>query len=288
MKMDFLRLSLDDVDTVLVDSHTLSYYNIEDGCKLIVSTSEYSEYGQLSLTALDSINKTTLEGLQLGCSIAAIKEIVERKTGLSQVEQRLHFGKNNLEDDSTLSQNGIKWGSSLILTHKGGMRGGGEGEDPASTFVVRVASDPEHKLIMKFVLKWTSGYALKSNIELREGINKDEQILTFENKELLDDAKSLSYYGVQEGSIIETKPRRLFCVIFEEKNGRQYPCPVLSNNTTKELKKKFLELKEQENAGMITLRLLKNITVRQLPGMALPLIWKKCMGGSCGPVACTR
>ena len=165
-------------------------------------------------------------------TIADIKHEILQEADILIERQALYLEDKLLQNETTLSQAGIEDGSRIKLVL--------EGLILMKIFVKFNSRDIEVEVESKStVLK------LKEIIEEKIGIKVKVQKLIFAGK-LLEDAKQLSFYGVQKESaiyLIQQFDREEIQIIIKTNNDIEYPISVLPNTRISEIKER-ISLKE--------------------------------------------
>lgn len=161
--------------------------------------------------------------------IEDVKEIIQEKTGIPNIQQELIFGGKELCDGKILSDYKIQYCSILSLVHISIEQGKGQEHQPMQIFVQTPRLGGK-TITIYYVKPSDTVESFKEKIQKREGIPLGQQRLV-KGLHPLGDGKTLSYYGIQNNSTIhlswiqrphantEAKNR-------EEKIEKMIQCPV--------------------------------------------------------------
>lgn len=186
LKIELQRLIF--AGKALLDDKTVSDYNIPDEATLLLI--KKPEYIQIILKDSNrEINKYLIEKNE---KIEYLKNIIYDKEGINPENQILFFGEKELKNNKIISDYGIQEESIIYLQIKI------ESENKEITIILNM---PKGRTINIFVTKKETIKNLKFKIYDKEGINPENQILFFGEKEL-ENNKNISDYGIQNKSII--------------------------------------------------------------------------------------
>ena len=151
------------------------------------------------------------------------------------------FDGKQLEDNKTLSEYGIQNQSVLNLIHR--LR---EDKNMIQIFVRLV----DGKELTLNVYPSDTIESVKKQIQDKEGIKTDQQILIFSAK-TLENNNTLSEYNIQNKSVLhlvirfrEQKNKNIIKIFFKTLTGKIITLDVEPSDTIENVKKKFMKKKE--------------------------------------------
>ena len=176
----------------LEDNKTLYEYNIQNQSVLylVLRLREVKNMIQIFIRLMD--RKELTLNVYPSDTIENVKKKIQDKEGFKPDQQRLIFDGKKLEDNKTLSEYGIQNQSVLNLIHR--LR---EDKNMIQIFV-RLVDGKE--LTLK-VYPSDTIESVKKQIQDKEGIKTDQQILIFSAK-TLENNNTLSEYNIQNKSVL--------------------------------------------------------------------------------------
>ena len=203
-------------DDKLLDDHpTLKDYKIKHGDTINMEP--------MTINIIDPKGKKFTINVEPDYIIKEVKQRILEKEGIPLEDQRLLFGDKPLEDRPTLKDYNIKHGDTINM----------EG-------MYILIKDWTNKKFPLQVEKDDTIDSVKSQIEKKEGIPKDNQYLIFGGN-LLKDEKNLLDYDIKHKSVVNLE--RMIIYVKDWK-GKTYTLTVEPTNTIQEIKKK---IEEREN-----------------------------------------
>ncbi|KAK9146361.1 hypothetical protein Sjap_006264 [Stephania japonica] len=212
----------------LEDSKTLSDYSIQSGSTL------YLLDIKKIFVFLPTGEKIELE-VQRWHTVENVKAMVESMAEVQTKEQILTLDGRHLEDGRKLSEYNINKGSKLHLIQ--GME--------------MVVLTNEGNIVVTMGSSDTVGH-MKEKILEKKGIPVYDQILLF-NMEQLDDAETLSYYGIDRGSELLLVINTTMQIFVRSPRGNTLSFFVQRADTIKDLK---LQIEEKEKIPFGKLKLI--------------------------------
>jgi ubiquitin C len=192
------------------DKKTLKDYKIKNQDTLIL------EPMQVNVKTPDG--KTLSFQVEPTDTIEDVKKKVEDEIGMPVPDQRMLFEGEELNDPATLDDYNIKNGDTLFL-------------DPMKIHVKHW----DGKIITLDVQPDDTIDDIKTRVEEKEDIPKDQQRLTFEGQLLDEDDKTLRDYGVKHESTLNLEPMQ---INVKTPDGKTIPVQVEPNDTVEDVKKK--------------------------------------------------
>ena len=174
-------------DKELKDWHTLKDYNIQRDSTLVLNR---DPLGDMPIMIKTLTGKTITLNVKPETSIKNIKVEIQKRKGISIHKQRLHFGGQELKDDSVLRDHNIGKESTLYLRLKGQF-----GSIPIYVMM------PTGKMTILDVLPSDSVENIKQEIYNKDGISSNQQYLIFDGKEL-EDGHTLRELNINKGSVL--------------------------------------------------------------------------------------
>ena len=171
----------------LKDWRTLEDYNIQRESTLVLIR---DPLGNMPIIIKTLAGKTITLSVKPEASIKNVKVKIEERKGIPVHKQRLHFGGQELKDDSMLRDYKIQKESTLYLRLKGQF-----GSIPIYVMM------PTGKMTILDVLPSDSVENIKHEIYDKDGISPDQQYLIFDGKEL-EDGRTLGEFNINKGSVL--------------------------------------------------------------------------------------
>ena len=213
----------------LVDTRTLSFYNIQQGSIL-----------NLELPLLDSlIFVRVLAGnnniiipvyAKPDDTVEKIMPKIHNRTGIPSVQQRFYFACDQLPKRCTLSMLGIQKGMTIQLME----RFPGHGMQ----IYVKLVNG---KTIVQEVEAFDYIHNVKAKIQDKEGISHGQQRLVFLHEEL-GEHRTLSYYNIRNESIIHFVSSLHPFIFVQPWRGKVFPIQVDLSDTIEDVKVKIQEM----------------------------------------------
>ena len=174
---------------LLEDGHTLSEYNMSDGCTVLMA------YDQMQINvSVHGLGVTFPLVVSPREMVEDVKYNIQVRKGIRQEEQNLVCGPYVLEDGHDLSDYDIKENDTIELVD--------------SLLLIQInVEDEGGKTITLEVGTCCSIEYVKALLHSKEGIPQHQQCLTFAGK-TLEDRCALSSYNIQEGSTLSLACRR--------------------------------------------------------------------------------
>eukprot|EP00980_Cylindrotheca_fusiformis_P025861 scaffold14741_cov135-Cylindrotheca_fusiformis.AAC.11 len=151
-------------------------------------------------------------------TVSDVKDMVEDKEGIPVDEQTLLFKKDKLDDPTTLADNNIKNGDTLTLA-------------PMQIYVRHW----DGTVIPLDVQPGDTLRSVKSKVDDKTDIPPDQQRLTFNDKPLTKDKKSLRDLGIKHKDTLVLEPMQIFV---RTPDGKKIPIDVEPDDTVHMVKKK--------------------------------------------------
>ena len=170
------------VNSMLESGHTISDYDIKDGCTLHVALDH-----RMKIYVKTMAGKTILLEVEPSDSIENIKAMIQEKEGFPLDKQTLLFAGRLLEDGHILSNYNVKKESTLTVVLRLGIKIFVK-THYGSTFTLYAETSDTIQ-------------SIKAKIEVLEGSLPNQQRLMFAGKQLKD-GKTLSKYNVQAESTL--------------------------------------------------------------------------------------
>jgi membrane-associated protease RseP (regulator of RpoE activity) len=152
-------------------------------------------------------------------NIESIKEMIASEVGITVQEQVLTFEDEELLDDNIAEAAGLKEGSVIDLQ--------------PNTITVQVKT-PDGNRIPLTIKPTDSIEYIKEMIASEVGISVQEQVLAFEDEELLND-NIAEASGLKEGSVIDLQPNTI-TVQVKTPDGKIIPLTIKPNDSVKTMK----------------------------------------------------
>jgi ubiquitin C len=170
-------------------------------------------------------------------TIENIKKKIQEKEGYKPDQQRLIFGEKELEDNKTLYEYNIQNQSVFYLIHR--LR---EDKNMIQIFIRLM----DRKELTLNVYPSDTIESVKKQIQDKEGIKTDQQILIFSGK-TLENNNTLSGYNIQNKSVLhlvirfrEQKNKNIIKIFFKTLTGKIITLDVEPSDTIENVKKKNL------------------------------------------------
>lgn len=203
------RLTFDD-KPLKKDKKTLQDYNIKHQDTLVL------EPMQIHVKTPDG--KTLTFQVEPTDTIEDVKQKVEDEIGMPIPDQRMQFEGEELNDPATLDDYNIKNGDTLFL-------------DPMKIHVKHW----DGRVITFNVQPDDTIDDIKTRVEEKEDIPKDDQRLTFGGQPLDEDDKTLRDYGIKHESTLDLEPMQIYV---KTPDGKTIPVQVEPTDTVEDVKKK--------------------------------------------------
>ncbi|XP_020616932.1 polyubiquitin-like [Orbicella faveolata] len=135
-------------------------------------------------------------------TVQVLKREIRDETGIPNNQQHITFNGNKLEDDRTLHSYGIRYESVLYMRPY-------LLDVPVSDFVPKifVKTHSGNTVITIVIVPGLTVRALKREIRDETGMPTNQQHITFAGNKLEDD-RTLSSYGIRDGSVLYMCPYR--------------------------------------------------------------------------------
>ena len=174
-------------DKELKDWRTLKDHNIQRESTLVLIQ---DPFGDMPVVIKMLTGETITLNVKSDTSIKNIKVEIQKRKGISIHKQRLHFGGQELKDESMLRDHNIGKESTLYLRLTGQF-----GSMPIYVMM------PTGKMTILDVLPSDSVENIKQEIYDKDGISPDQQYLIFDGKEL-EDGRTLREFNIKKGSML--------------------------------------------------------------------------------------
>ena len=174
-------------DKELKDWRTLKDYNVQRQSTLVLIQ---DRLGDMPIVIKMLTGEAITLNVKSGTFIKNIKVEIQKRKGISIHKQRLHFGGQEVKDESMLRDHNIGKESTLYLRLKGQF-------DSVPIYVMM----PTGKMITLDVLPSDSVENIKQEIYDKEGISPDQQYLISDGKEL-EDGRTLREFNIKKGSML--------------------------------------------------------------------------------------
>ena len=164
-------------NSMLESGHTISDYDIKDGCYLHVALDH-----RMQIYVKTMAGKIILLKVEPSDFIENIKAMIQEKEGFPLDKQTLLFAGRVLEDGYILSDYNVQSGSTVIVVLRHALK-----------IFVKIIDD---RSITLYVESSDTILSIKTKIHIMEGILPDGQILTFAGQQL-EDSRTLSEYKIK-------------------------------------------------------------------------------------------
>ena len=190
--------------------------------------------------------KTLRLELEVTETIAKIKDAIAPGCEMEPSRQILKWQGTELVDNSkTLEDLGIQDGATLTV-------------EPFKVPVIVNTIDGKQIKIM--VDPCDNMSTIKQQLERDSGITAENQKISMNGLELVDDNNTAGFYGIKGGSVLDLEPKSIKVAI-EMPDGKTHEILVKSNDTSDSIKAKI-----EEETGMAAPRQVLKFNGKELPG----------------------
>ena len=214
------------------DANILNNYSIQNGSTIQLLERDHEG---MEVFVKRSKGKTLRLQVEPKDTIKSVKTKIQVKTGISPEQQHLKFADEELLDGLTLEKYNIDKGSTLDLAY--------------DTSMVITVKTPTGRNIALEVKPSDSVEEVKKKVCEKEGIPAHQQRLHFSHHYELEDGRTLSDYGIQNGATLWLKTVENSCdgvkIFMNTLKGKPISVVVEPTNTVRKVKRKI-----QENEGI--------------------------------------
>lgn len=204
------------------DTQTAEFYGIQEGTVLELTPQTLTVNVQLP------DGKTYPVTLENTDTTENIKSKIKNDTGVEIPRQVLSCNGSPLEDDKTVSDLGLKDGSTIKVSYK---RVPVTVNMPNGKPPIEVMVDPYDSLA-----------SLKKQLEEPSGISPDQQALKMNNVELVGgDDQTAGFFGIGDGSILDLDHKTINVTV-ELPDGTKHDVPIQPNDNCHAMKERIAKV----------------------------------------------